>query len=159
MHEIVYYYVPNEYILLDKKQKKIIDIDLKNWAQINVGDDLKSVSSDEFVNSVEGVSNLLWKIKESSEDIFIKYRIKKNILMKKINDRGELCNWYEYIFSNSRNYVFLYYEQHQLNKMVFITGGEIVEIYFRHSEAIRIENILKYEAQKTEYIKYELDLD
>lgn len=159
MHEIVYYYVPNEYIFLDKKQKKIIDIDLKDWAQINVGDDLKSVSSDEFVNSIEGASNLLWKIKESSEDIFIKYRIKKNILMKKINDRGELCNWYEYIFSNSRNYVFLYYEQHQLNKMVFITGGEIVEIYFRYSEAIRIENILKYEAQKTEYIKYELDLD
>lgn len=134
-------------------------MDLKDWAQINVGDDLKSVSSDEFVNSIEGVSNLLWKIKGSSEDIFIKYRIKKNILMKKINDRGELCNWYEYIFSNSRNYVFLYYNQHQLNKMVFITGGEIVEIYFRYSEAIRIENILKYEAQKTEYIKYELDLD
>ncbi len=167
--DLIYCYVPDEYVLLVDNQKRLCDVDIKYWSEIDVVDlreerSLKSwflASDDFFVYRSDKVADFLWDIKENNEEIVLKNevsRLKKEYVSETIASKEEISVKLEFLAQmlKKQNYGFFYMDGSDLKKMVFISSGETLEIFFKKNQEYEIESILKKWARKTDYFSFQL---
>jgi hypothetical protein len=167
--DLIYCYVPDEYVLLADNQKRLCDVDIKYWSEIDLVDlrkerSLKSwflTSDDFFVYRSDEVADLLWDIKGNNEEIVLKQevsRLKKEYVSEIINCKEDIRIKLE-SSSLKRNYGFFYMDGSDLRKMVFISSGETLQIFFKRNQEYEFEGILKTWARQTDYFSFQLGTD
>ena len=165
MKKINYYYVPSEYKDIEKKEKKILSIDLAQYEEILVGDSIeqlsrietlplaKRISYDYFTDNDALLAAMLWTIKLEDEKIRLKTDENEEC---EVNNSALLKYSLERMKFLGNTFGYLYCKGAKINKCAFITEGEMVKVYVYKQDISEFEKTIQKVADKTTYSEYEL---
>ena len=165
MSDLVYYYVPKEYMNVMPHWQQIYGFNYEDWLEIHIMDsnaiyENKSWpwSITTFADKPEEVALLLWDLKNPGETLSIRKRIrrfKKEYRTEIIASEQELvASLYEREV-RFRDYSAIYTVDEVIRKVMFLSPGQEEFLFVKSQYAEDVENVIKKWADKSRFEVYE----
>jgi len=149
-------------------QLQLPKLDFNNWVEIRITDSeniYKNKSWREtfsimfFTDKTDRIAKLLWDLKSSNEQLLVKiktHRFKKEYSTELIENKNVLATKLDELKIKRYSFAVLYVWQENLEKIAFITGGEMLYLFIKREHMSDIENLVSMWAEKSNFNKYEL---
>lgn len=170
MKKIEYYYVPDELKILPW-ENNLLDFNPEEKKEILVGDSRSKIASLSFfqkgkhrflTDNLDVLSNIMWGMKEYGEILTIKRMQNNESTITKdieINNYNNLRSNLSEMINEDNKYITIYSIQEKVNKVIYPTEGEMLDIFVDESRCDNVESVLNRFALKVTYRQYELDED